>query len=73
MTQKTTQTTTQTTHAELDRQVRTLLSLGYPALAGISDEDLDLLVKPLYDLLPEAADGPIPLLLVARSTLVPTA
>ncbi|HEU4513498.1 MAG TPA: DUF5701 family protein, partial [Nocardioidaceae bacterium] len=47
--------------------------LGYPALAGISDEDLDLLVKPLYDLLPEAADGPIPLLLVARSTLVPTA
>jgi hypothetical protein len=69
MTQKTTQTST---HAELDRQVRTLHDLGYPAAAGISDADLDLLVKPLYDLLPEMPDGPIPLLLVVRSTLVAT-
>jgi hypothetical protein len=65
--------TTSTTHAELDRQVRTLHELGYPALAGIGDEDLDVLVKPLYGLVPdEAAQGPIPLLLVVRSTLVPT-
>ncbi|HEY0772907.1 MAG TPA: DUF5701 family protein [Nocardioidaceae bacterium] len=61
-----------TTHAELDRQLRTLHDLGYPAAAGISDADLDLLVKPLHDLLPETPDGPIPLLLVVRSTLVPT-
>lgn len=61
-----------TTHAELDRQLRTLHDLGYPAAAGISDADLDLLVKPLHDLLPETPDGSIPLLLVVRSTLVPT-
>ena len=69
MTQRTTQTTT---HAELDRQLRTLHDLGYPAAAGISDADLDLLVKPLHDLLPETPAGPIPVLLVVRSTLVPT-
>ena len=69
MTQRTTQTST---HAELDRQLRTLHDLGYPAAAGISDADLDLLVKPLDDLLPETPDGPIPLLLVVRSALVPT-
>ena len=61
-----------TMHAELDRQVHNLHALGYPTLAGISDEDLDVLVKPLHDQLPETADGPIPLLLVVRSTLVPT-
>lgn len=65
--------TASTTHAELDRQVRTLHDLDYPALAGIGDEDLDVLVKPLYGLVPdEAVKGPIPLLLVVRSTLVPT-
>ena len=61
MTQKTTQTST---HAELERQARTLHDLGYPALAGISDADLDVLVKPLDDLLPGAPDGPIPLTLI---------
>lgn len=64
--------TSTTTHAELDQQVRTLHDLGYPELAGISGADLDLLVKPLYDLVPEKAEGTIPLLLVVRNPLVPT-
>lgn len=61
---------------ELDRQRANLHRLGYPSLAGIAPADLDALVSPLRDLLPdEPAIGPgprFPFLLVVRSTLVPT-
>lgn len=60
----------------LDRQLEHLRRLGYPGLAGTSDGELDALVTPLRALLPEAPPdertGRIPVLLVVRSSLVPT-
>ncbi len=46
--------------AELDRQVRNLHELGYPKLAGMSKGQLDSLVRPLRDLVPDvlSAEGP---------------
>ena len=55
----------------LDRQVDRLVALGYPDLAGLSEEGFRALAEPLRPLVPEA-DGPVPFLLVVRSTLVPT-
>jgi hypothetical protein len=61
---------------ELDRQLRNLHRLGYPALAGVSGPDLDALVEPLRALLPddlgEDVPGRVPLLLVVTRKLVPT-
>lgn len=65
---------------ELDRQVRRLHEVGYPELAGISPGELDDLVGPLGDVLPEVPaetdPGPdaarIPFLLVVSNRLVPT-
>jgi hypothetical protein len=56
----------------LDRQVDRLVELGYPALAGLSEEGFRALAEPLRPLVPGAADGPVPFLLVVRSSLVPT-
>lgn len=59
---------------ELERQVRRLHELGYPELAGISPGELDDLVAPLADALPEpSAAGHLPFLLVVSADLVPTA
>ncbi len=57
---------------DLDRQVDRLVELGYPGLAGVSDDAFRALVGPLRRLVPDAADGPVPFLLVVRSSLVPT-
>ena len=67
---------------ELDRQVRTLHDLGYPALAGMSGADLDVLLEPLRPMAHRAGaeaapgagteDGRLPFLLVVASSLVPT-
>ncbi len=55
----------------LDRQVDRLVELGYPDLAGLSEEGFRALAEPLRPLAPET-DGPMPYLLVVRSSLVPT-
>lgn len=78
-------TRTATARAELHRQVQTLHHLGYPALAGITDGDLDEMVAPLYDRLPDAGEpeppgaasgaadrSRIPVLLVVAGKVVPT-
>jgi Family of unknown function (DUF5701) len=71
---------------DLDRQLRNLHDLGYPALAGVTAARFEELVEPLRDRVgrtgPDAGgsggheDGErrrIPCLLVVRDTLVPTA
>jgi hypothetical protein len=64
------------THSELDRQIQNLHDLGYPALAGMADQDFDALLSPLRDRAPSdlsaTADGRVPFVLVVRDTLVPT-
>lgn len=68
---------------ELDRQIGNLHELGYPALAGMSPQDLDALLEPLRPVAHRAgaeagpgagsdADGRIRFLLVVASGLVPT-
>jgi hypothetical protein len=69
---------------ELDRQLKNLHRLGYPALAGLSARELDAMVEPLAELLPEdgpgtgpdedvpGAPGRIPVVLVVTRKLVPT-
>ncbi|MGW7280969.1 DUF5701 family protein [Streptomyces sp. NPDC054844] len=68
--------------AEFDRQVRTLVALGYPALSGRTEEDFAELVAPLraeavahardpgqeYD---AAASGRVPFVLVVTRELAP--
>jgi hypothetical protein len=56
----------------LDRQVDRLVELGYPGLAGLTDDAFRARAEPLRALVPGAVDGPVPFLLVVRSTLVPT-
>jgi hypothetical protein len=62
--------------AELDRQLATLLELGYPALAGRTPEAFAALVEPLRPVaealgpLPEATPGHAPLVLVVTRALV---
>jgi hypothetical protein len=61
--------------AVLDRQVRNLHDLGYPALAGMSEPDFDALLEPLRgraEDVGDAGEGRIPFLLVVRGSLVPT-
>jgi hypothetical protein len=63
------------TDHELDRQIGTLLSKGYPALAGLDEAAFMTLLEPLRALLPEveaAEDAHLPFLLVVPHTLVPT-
>jgi hypothetical protein len=55
----------------LDGQVDRLVELGYPGLAGLSEDGFRALAEPLRPLVPDA-DGPVPFLLVVRSSLVPT-
>jgi hypothetical protein len=55
----------------LDRQVDRLVELGYPDLAGLSEKAFRALAEPLRRLVP-GSDGPVPFLLVVRSSLVPT-
>lgn len=69
----------QAVEAELDRQLATLLELGYPALAGLSEAEFADLVQPLRERLPDLADeghepaaGRVPFVLVVRSSLVLT-
>jgi hypothetical protein len=64
--------------AELDRQVDTLLQLGYPAQAGIADEVFTKLVAPLREQLADlGSDVPaptkerVPFVLVVSRHLVP--
>lgn len=62
-----------TTGEELERQLRVLLDKGYPALAGITEEELRAKVDGLRGTVsgrPGAA--PVGALLVVRSRLVPT-
>ena len=64
------------THHEIDRQIQNLHDLGYPALAGMAEQDFDALISPLRDRARSddsaEADGRIPFLLVVRDALVPT-
>lgn len=60
--------------AEFDRQVRNLVDLGYPVLAGLSEQDFVDLVSPLRALAPDGeatAEGRAPFLLVVTRALVP--
>jgi len=64
-----------TPSARLDRQIRTLLDLDYPALAGLDVRTFRSYVDPLHDLLPalpEPAPENLPFVLVVTSRLVPT-
>lgn len=64
--------------AELDRQVRTLLDLGYADLAGVTEDALRSLCEPLREAARSAAaetdadDLVLPFVLVVKSELVPT-
>lgn len=64
------------THHELDRQIQNLHDLGYPARAGMTEQDFDELLSPLRDRARSddgaEADGRIPFVLVVRDSLVPT-
>ena len=60
---------------ELDRQVETLLTRGYPALAGLDEAAFMTLLDPLRALLPGAQvpeEAHLAFLLVVPHTLVPT-
>jgi hypothetical protein len=64
---------------EFDRQLGTLLDLGYPALAGLSDRDFTALLEPLRGpLLARAGELPaptperVPFVLVVTAKLAPT-
>jgi len=69
---------------EFDRQLETLISKGYPALAGATAQEFTDHIEPLRKLLPDlpprtpmpnetVSDGAgIPFVIVVRSTLVPT-
>jgi len=64
-----------TAEEEFDRQVGTLISKGYPALAQMPPGKFTEYVEPLRDLLPKAStsnDAAISFVIVVRSTLVPT-
>jgi hypothetical protein len=70
-------TTTVPARTVLDRQVETLLRLGYPALAGISEAGLAALVEPLRavadtlsDLPATGEPGRVPLVLVLTREVV---
>ena len=61
------------TQHELDRQIQNLHDLGYPALAGMSQDDFDAVLAPLRDRVPSGGeDGRIPFVLVVKDALVPT-
>ncbi len=67
--------TTATYDQELDRQLATLISHGYPALAGLDPDEFTALVEPLRPLLADVVareDAALPFLLVVRHELVPT-
>lgn len=71
-------TTDRTTTAELDRQLETLIDLGYPALMGTSETELRDAVERLAAHLPTrpstvAEDDHIPFLLVPTAPLRETA
>ena len=60
---------------ELDRQIETLLTKGYPALAGLDEAAFTTRLEPLRALLPDievSEESHLPLLLVVPHTLVPT-
>ena len=60
---------------EFDRQLQTLISKDYPALAGTSDEEFTGNIEPLRELLPRVSvsdENAIPFVIVVRNTLVPT-
>jgi hypothetical protein len=63
--------------AELDRQVQTLVDLGYPALAGLSTPAFRALLEPLRPVaralgtVPGAGPGRAPLVLVVSRDLLP--
>lgn len=57
--------------AELDRQLQTLLDLGYPELAGLDEAAFLDLVRPLRDLLPDATPDVVPFVVVVTAALVP--
>ncbi|MGZ8735867.1 MAG: DUF5701 family protein [Nocardioides sp.] len=60
---------------ELDRQIETLLTKGYPALAGLDEAAFMALLEPLRGLLPgvdSSEEAHLPFLLVVPHTLVPT-
>jgi len=64
--------------AEFDRQVGTLLELGYPALAGLSATDFTALLAPLRAAAGACGGGPatperVPFVVVVPAKLVPTA
>ena len=63
---------------EIDRQTDTLVSLGYPALAGLSEPEFRALVEPLHEPLraavtedPAPGRQRAPFVLVVNRTLVP--
>ncbi|MGW4499299.1 DUF5701 family protein [Micromonospora sp. NPDC004336] len=65
---------------EFDRQVDRLVELGYPALAGLAEDDFRGLVAPLRAAavtgaagLPGPTEGRVPFLLVTTRDLVPVA
>jgi Family of unknown function (DUF5701) len=63
-------------HDELDRQIGTLVRLGYPAVAGVSEDDFTARLDPLraeaaaLGDLPAAAPGHAPLVLVLTREVV---
>ena len=64
-----------TVEGEFDRQLATLISKGYPALAGMSIEKFTEHLEPLQRLLPKApasTQDAIPFVIVVKSDLVPT-
>jgi hypothetical protein len=59
---------------EFDRQVGNLLELGYPALAGLSEQAFMELVEPLGAVAPDGeptVEGPVPFVLVVTRALLP--
>lgn len=68
-----------TVDQEFDRQIQTLISKDYPALAEVSPEDFGKQIEPLRQLLldlpprtPVPSEDAIPFVIVVRNTLVPT-
>ena len=75
MTSPTVSRTTATYDQELDRQLATLISHDYPALAGLDSDGFTALVERLRPFLSEVTardDAALPFLLVVRHELVPT-
>jgi hypothetical protein len=68
------QTTSISHTQEFDRQVKRLLDVGYPKLAGMTKKKFTTLLEPLRNKIPKIhniKEGSVPFLIVVQSTIVP--